>query len=79
MNRAIATLQQQLPPGAIQSLTVDRGTEFATHVSITRVLGIPRYFVDSFVAWQRGSNENGNGFLRKFFPKKSNFAVISDV
>jgi IS30 family transposase len=75
MNHAIATVQQQLPPGAMQSLTVDRGMEFATHVSITRAFGIPRYFA----AWQRGSNENANGLLREFFPKKTNVATISDA
>jgi len=76
MNRAIATLQKQLPPGAIHLLTVDRGKEFATHASITRALGIPLYFADSFAAWQRGSNENANGLLREFFPKKTDFATI---
>ena len=70
MNRAIATLQKQLPPGAIHLLTVDRGKEFATHASITQALGIPLYFADSFAAWQRGSNENANGLLREFFPKR---------
>ena len=79
MNRAIATLQQLLPPGTIHSLTVDRGKEFATHASITRALGIPLYFADSFAAWQRGSNENANGLLREFFPKKTDFATISDA
>jgi len=79
MNRAIARLQQQLPPGAIHSLTVDRGKQFATHASSTRALGIPLYFADSFAAWQRGSNENANGLLREFFPKKTDFATISDA
>ena len=79
MNSAIATLQQQLPLDEVQSFTVDRGEEFATHASITRAIRISLYFADFFAALQRGINENANGFLREFFPKKTNFAMISDA
>ena len=35
------------------------------------------YFVDAYAAWQRGSNENSNGLLREFFPKKTDLAKVT--
>ena len=40
-------------------------------------LKIPVYFCDAYSAWQRGSNENSNGLLREFFPKRTNFDFVS--
>jgi transposase, IS30 family len=60
-------------------LTVDCEKKFATRASITRLLGIQLYFADFIAAWQRGSNENANGLLREFFPKKTDFATMSDA
>lgn len=36
------------------------------------------YFADAYSSWQRGSNENGNGLLREFFPKKTNFDHVTE-
>ncbi|WP_346233843.1 hypothetical protein [Fusobacterium necrophorum] len=38
--------------------------------------GIVFYFADAYATWQRGNNENSNGLLREFFPKKTNLAKI---
>jgi IS30 family transposase len=32
---------------------------------------VPVYFCDAYCPWQRGSNENTNGLLRQYFPKKT--------
>lgn len=49
-----------------KSITPDRGKEFSKHREVTQHLdNIPFYFADSHAPWQRGTNENTNGLLRK--------------
>ena len=62
----------ELPEEARKTLTYDRGSEMARHEELTRRTGVPVYFADAKCPWQRGSNENTNGLLREFFPKKTN-------
>jgi len=63
--------------GTFKSYTVDRGKEFSCYQEIERELGRPVYFADAYSSWQRGSNENANGLLREFFPKKTDLAQVS--
>ena len=76
MWQAIQQLLQALPVGAVRTMTADRGKEFACYTAVEQQ-GIPFYFADAYAAWQRGSNENSNGLLREFFPKKTDFARVS--
>lgn len=62
---------------AFKSFTADRGKEFAEYKVIIED-GIEFYFADAYSAWQRGTNENANGLIREFFPKKTNFEKVSD-
>ncbi|WP_047982132.1 IS30 family transposase [Ornithinibacillus contaminans] len=78
MEQAIRTLNGQLPSGAFQTATVDRGKEFACYSAIEQDTDIQVYFADPYSSWQRGSNENANGLLREFFPKKTDLAKVSD-
>ncbi|HWR22596.1 MAG TPA: IS30 family transposase [Feifaniaceae bacterium] len=66
------------PLAARRSFTVDRGFEFARYEWITEKLCMPVFFCDPYSPWQRGTNENTNGLLRQFFPKKTSFAPITD-
>ena len=63
--------------GKIHTITSDNGKEFSEHEYISKSLGIEFYFADPYSSWQRGSNENINGLVRQYFPKKTNFGQLS--
>ncbi len=71
-NRASARAMARLPPRLrCLTLTVDNGKEFAEHRALEAALGTRVYFAPPYQSWQRGTNENTNGLLREFFPKKA--------
>ena len=61
----------------IKTFTVDRGKEFTGYNEIEKKLNIDVYFADPYASWQRGTNENTNGLLREFYPKRFNFSTIT--
>ena len=68
----------RIPKDILRTLTRDRGTENRGHEAIAKEFGLDVYFAHAYSSWERGSNENGNGLFRRFFPKKTNFAKITD-
>lgn len=56
-----------------ESITFDNGKEFTNHQEITREIGVAIYFANPYHSWERGANENTNGLIRQYIPKKSNF------
>lgn len=62
---------------AVLTITADNGKEFAYHEKITEALDAKVYFADPYSSWQRGLNENTNGLLRQYWPKKTDFKKIS--
>ena len=62
----------------VKTLTYDNGKEFCGHAKIDEALGSTGYFARPFASWERGSNENFNGLLRQYVPKKRQMASITD-
>jgi IS30 family transposase len=62
----------------LKTITADNGKEFAAHQSIAEALNIDFYFAKPYASWQRGSNENLNGLIRQYIPKKTDFDTITD-
>ena len=54
-----------------QSLTLDNGSENAQHETITQELNLPIFFCHPYHSWEKGSNENLNGLVRRYLPKRS--------
>lgn len=77
------TVQKQvfskLPVLARRTVTMDNGRENHLHFQLRDELGIKTYFADPYSSWQRGSNENANGILRRYFPKGTDFTQVSQV
>lgn len=72
----ICALFKTLPPRARQSVTLDNGKEFARHEEIARDTVMDVFFAHPYHSWERGTNENTNGLIRRLYPKKSSFAGI---
>jgi IS30 family transposase len=66
-------MYRDLPPEAKKSTTLDNGKEFTKHKKI----GITTYFADPYSSWQRGTNENTNGLIRRYLPKKTDFSKVT--
>jgi len=62
----------------VKTLTVDNGKEFAGHAYIDEKLQSTAYFARPFASWERGSNENLNGLLRQYVPKKRAMSTVTD-
>jgi transposase, IS30 family len=61
----------------VHTLTTDNGKEFAQHERIATALNADFYFAHPYASWQRGANENRNGLIRQFFPKKMQIRIRS--
>lgn len=64
-------------PVSVRTITYDRGSEFADWELVQRATGSRVYFADAYSSWQRGTDENLNGLVRQYYPKRSDFKGIT--
>ena len=76
---ATATIELLRPDkDRVLTLTADRGKEFACHEKVAKALECDYYFAPPYSCWQPGLNENTNGLIRQFLPKKSRFEEVTE-
>ncbi|MGH8402183.1 MAG: IS30 family transposase, partial [Gammaproteobacteria bacterium] len=61
----------------VHTLTLDNGTEGAEHERIAQSLATRVYFAHPYCSWERGTNENTNGLIRQYFPKRRNLTTVT--
>ena len=68
----------KINPNLRRSITYDNGTENAGHTMVNHSLGTKSYFAHPYHSWERGSNENINGLIRRFIPKKTDLRFVTE-
>ena len=72
-----AKILKRFNQNLIKTMTYDNGVEMARHKEFTKLTGIKVYFADPYASWQRGTNENTNGLIRRYFPKGTDFNKVT--
>lgn len=76
--RVLANRFANVPHDFRHTLTLDRGSENSDAYAIEAATGLSVYHAHAYSAWERGANENVNGLIRDFHPKKTDFTLVSD-
>lgn len=67
----------RVPVRLRKTITYDNGTENTDHEEANRILGTKSYFCEPYHSWEKGTVENTIGIIRRFLPKKTDFAIVS--
>jgi transposase, IS30 family len=70
---------REIPGAMLRSLSYDRGTEMAKHKQLASALGIDIYICDPYSPWQRPTNENTNGLVRRYLPKGTDLSALTQA
>ena len=73
--RTTRLIQRQ--PRPVRTITADNGTEFHGYENIERLTDTRFYFANPHHAWERGTNENTNGLIRQYLPKRHSMAELT--
>ncbi len=73
---AMTALLRKVPE--VRTITLDNGSEFADHSTVSEATGTEIYFAKPLASWQRGTNENTNGRIRRFWPKGFDISTLSE-
>jgi IS30 family transposase len=73
--RAIALIRAHR--GVFLTITADNGTEFHDYKKIEEATGVPIYFAHAYHSWERGTNENTNGLIRQYLPKRQSMKGVT--
>lgn len=78
---AVARVTQLIKRHAtkVDTITADNGTEFHSYKHIEDATGVTFYFATPHHAWERGTNENTNGLIRQYLPKRTSFAHVTQA
>ena len=66
-------------PHLFKTITADNGTEFHSFAHIERLTGVRIYFATPYHAWERGTNENTNGLIRQYLPKRTSMKYVTQL
>ena len=75
---AMINIFEKFPEHARKTSTEDNGCEFTQWERVSSKLKMDIYFAHAYHSWERGSNERGNGLVRRFLPKKTNFDDVPE-
>jgi IS30 family transposase len=78
LNRAAITLVTSAPL-PVHTITADNGTEFHGYKQIEEATGVSFYFATPHHSWERGTNENTNGLIRQYLPKRKSMAKVTQA
>jgi IS30 family transposase len=75
---AVSRRFENLPPSLKRTLTLDRGAENRRFKEMEAETGVRCFLAHAYSSWERGTNENTNGLIRDYFPKKTDFTIIRE-
>jgi IS30 family transposase len=78
MRKAVIGILQKFPKRFCRSITFDNGLENAEHELIAKKLKLQTYFCNPYHSWEKGGVENSIGLVRRYFPKKTDFSLITN-
>ena len=76
-NAAAIRRFRRMPARIRKTITTDNGSEFVEHGKLSARLGFKTFFANPYSSWERGTNENTNGLIRQYCPKKSDFSQLT--